>query len=76
MGFHQTAKHRNGKSRYAFKVGFDYQETRTLRMTQISGDTYKVKMNGVKDETAEILELDTVIGTKLKDKWEPGKNEA
>lgn len=74
-----VAKHRNGKSRYAFKIAFDYYERQTLRMYQISDEIYKIRMNEAKEETVEEIDMSKIMGDKLKkekDKWEPGKNEA
>jgi replicative DNA helicase len=74
-----VAKNRNGKNKYAFKIAFDYYERKTLRMFQISDELYKIRLNEAKEEAVEEIDMNKIIGEKLKkekDKWEPGKNEA
>jgi replicative DNA helicase len=82
-------KHRNGKSRYAFKIGFDYRDTCTLRMFQISNEAYLARMNEAKEEAVEEIDFEKIKATRLRQKadegdevpakpkgtWEPGKNE-
>jgi len=52
-------KHRNGRSRFAFKIGFDYK-IGTLDMFEISKDTYRERMNLVQEKKAEEVPMDNV----------------
>ena len=52
-------KHRNGRSRFAFKIGFDYK-IGTLDMFEISKERYREKMNLVQEKKAEEVNMDTV----------------
>lgn len=52
-------KHRNGRSRYPFKIGFDYK-LGTLDMFSISKEQYKEKMNLVQQKKSEDITLDNV----------------
>lgn len=52
-------KHRNGRSRFAFNIGFDYA-LGTLDMFQITKETYRQKMNLVQEKKAEDVTIDNV----------------
>jgi hypothetical protein len=52
-------KHRNGRSRFSFKIGFDYK-IGTLDMFEISKDTYRERMNLVQEKKAEEVTMDNV----------------
>lgn len=52
-------KHRNGRSRFAFKIGFDYK-LGTLDMFEISKERYREQMNLVQEKKADEVNMDTV----------------
>jgi hypothetical protein len=52
-------KHRNGRSRFAFKIGFDYK-IGTLDMFEISKDKYREQMNLVQEKKAGEVTMDNV----------------
>jgi hypothetical protein len=52
-------KHRNGRSRFAFKIGFDYK-IGTLDMFEISKDTYRERMNLIQEKKAGEVTMDNV----------------
>ena len=52
-------KHRNGRSRFAFKIGFDYK-LGTLDMFEISKERYRESMNLVQEKKADEVNMDTV----------------
>jgi hypothetical protein len=52
-------KHRNGKSRFPFKIGFDYS-LGTLDMFQISDESYRSSMNLVQEKKASDVMVDNV----------------
>lgn len=52
-------KHRNGRSRFALKIGFDLK-IGTLDMFEISNERYREKMNLVQEKKAEEVNMDTV----------------
>jgi len=59
-------KHRDGRSRFAFKIGFDYH-LGTLDMFEISNDSYRSKMNLIQSKKASEVTMDNV-GSKKKSK--------
>jgi hypothetical protein len=54
-------KHRNGRSRFPFKIGFDYK-LGTLDMFEISKEKYREQMNLVQEKKADEVNIDTVDG--------------
>jgi hypothetical protein len=52
-------KHRNGQSRFPFKIGFDYK-LGTLDMFSISKEHYRTQMNLVQEKKAEDVQLDNI----------------
>jgi replicative DNA helicase len=52
-------KHRNGRSRFPFKIGFDYK-LGTLDMFEISKERYREQMNLVQEKKADEVNMDTV----------------
>ena len=52
-------KHRNGRSRFSFKIGFDYK-IGTLDMFEISKERYRECMNLVQEKKAEEVTMDNV----------------
>lgn len=52
-------KHRNGRSRFPFKIAFDYK-LGTLDMFEISKDRYREAMNLVQEKKASEVSLDNV----------------
>jgi replicative DNA helicase len=52
-------KHRNGRSRFPFKISFDYK-LGTLDMFEISKDRYREAMNLVQEKKASEISLDNV----------------
>lgn len=59
-------KHRDGRSRFAFKIGFDYR-LGTLDMFEISNDVYRQQMNLIQVKKSEEVTMDNV-GQKKKSK--------
>lgn len=59
-------KHRNGKSRTAFALQFDY-ESLTLDISQISWDTYKYRRNKIKEEI-KVTDPEETLPEKQQDK--------
>ena len=60
-------KHRNGKSKFGFEIGFDYEKDKclpdgvgSLDMFQISKDMYMQKMNEHRDKDAENTQVDQI----------------
>lgn len=53
-------KHRNGKSRFDFKMAFDYQIPGTLDVYEISNDQYNIAMASKRDEKASLVKLDPI----------------
>lgn len=54
-------KHRNGKSKFAFHISFDY-ELGSLDMWEVSAETYRQKMNLVnKNKSDKVMENDDSI---------------
>ena len=63
-------KHRNGKSRFPFKIGFDYK-LGTLDMFPIGKEKYREQMNLVQEKKADEVEIDNVdVGAPV-----PGKKQ-
>jgi len=56
-------KHRNGRSRFSFNIGFDYA-LGTLDMFQISKEQYRERMNLVQEKKAEEVTIDNVTDSK------------
>jgi replicative DNA helicase len=52
-------KHRNGRSRFSFKMGFDYK-LGTLDLFPISNEKYRLQMNLVQEKKAEEITLDNI----------------
>lgn len=52
-------KHRNGRSRFEFKMGFDYK-LGTLDLFPISNEKYRMQMNLVQDKKAGEVTLDKI----------------
>ncbi len=70
------AKVRNGKSRFSFRIAFDYAN-QTLRIWEITNDVYKMRMSEMKDD-AERTVKDSIeeqigldYGAIKKTKWKP-----
>lgn len=60
-------KHRNGRSRFAFKIGLDYR-LGTLDMFEISLDKYREQMNLIQEKKASEVTIDNVEGKKQRSK--------
>jgi len=56
-------KHRNGRSRHPFKIGFDYKMG-TLDIFEISKDKYREAMNMIQDKKSSEVTFDNVPGNK------------
>ncbi len=54
-----VSKARNGKSRYSFRIKYDY-EKQTLSMWEISDDAYRLAMSRVKDTAAGEVNIDGI----------------
>jgi replicative DNA helicase len=65
-------KHRNGRSRFALKIGFDYK-LGTLDMFEISQDTYRQRMNLVQEKKAEEVSVDNVAAPQQQQKKQRSK---
>lgn len=65
-------KHRNGRSRFPFKIGFDYK-LGTLDMFAISKEKYREQMNLVQEKKAEDITLDNVGDSQPKKRSKPFK---
>ena len=64
-------KHRNGRSRFPFRIGFDFS-LGTLDMFEISDQAYGTNMNLMATKkTNEVIRIDG----KPKKKWSPGKGQ-
>ena len=59
-----VVKHRNGRSRYAFKIGFDFKQG-TLDMFSITNERYRAQMSLVQTVKAEEVAKDTVGKKKI-----------
>lgn len=68
-------KHRNGKSRFAFKIGVDYRQG-TLDLFEITKDRYREKMNLVQEKKAEEVSMDNVEAPQKKQRSKKGFVEA
>lgn len=61
-------KHRNGRSKFAFKIGLDYK-LGTLDMFAISNEKYREQMNLVQSKKADEVQMDNINpGVKKKKK--------
>lgn len=61
-------KHRNGRSRFPFKIGFDYK-LGTLDMFAISNEKYKEQMNTIQQKKTNELTMDNIdVGKKQRSK--------
>jgi len=65
-------KHRNGRSRFPFKIGFDYA-LGTLDMFQISEDTYRSRMNLIQQKKSDNVMIDGKASSKKK-AFKPGSS--
>lgn len=63
-------KHRDGRSRFPFKIGFDYK-LGTLDMFSISNENYRQQMNLVQEKKADEVVLDNINLNKKNKKFEP-----
>ena len=63
-------KHRDGRSRFPFKIGFDYK-LGTLDMFSITNEHYRAQMNMVQEKKADEVVLDNVNLNKKNKKFEP-----
>jgi replicative DNA helicase len=54
-----VVKHRNGRSRFPFKIAFDYK-IGTLNMREITNEDYRSAMNLVQDKKASEVSIDNV----------------
>jgi hypothetical protein len=66
-------KHRNGKSRFPFKMAFDFSMG-TLDIYEISVDTYKERLTRVQMQRSEDIAFDTYSVDKKKKKVTSPKN--
>lgn len=64
-------KHRNGKSRFAFKIGYDY-ELGTLDVFAISNDSYREKVNLIQQKKSEDVSMDMEASPKKKQRSKRG----
>jgi replicative DNA helicase len=60
-------KHRNGRSRFPFKMGFDFSMG-TLDIFEISKERYKERLMNVQQKRSEEIEFDTYSVDKRKNK--------
>lgn len=63
-------KHRNGKSRFSFKMGFDYN---TLNVFEIANERYRAAMNAVQEKKADAVNIDGVYLENKVNKKKPTK---
>ena len=56
-------KHRNGRSKHPFRIGFDYK-LGTLDIFEISKDKYREAMNMIQDKKSSEIVFDAVPGNK------------
>lgn len=56
-----VVKHRNGRSRYAFKIGFDFK-LGTLDMFAITQEKYRSQLSLVQEKKAQDVQIDEVGG--------------
>lgn len=64
-------KHRDGRSRFAFKIGFDYK-LGTLDLFPISDEKYREQLNLVQSKKAAEVTLDNVDKNKTKQRSKKG----
>lgn len=75
-----VAKTRNGKSRFFFKICYNY-EPQTLNLHEVSDEQYRMRMNRVKDMASESVQIDQIVTggpeykAKKQEKWEPSDGE-
>ena len=62
-------KHRDGRSRFAFKLGFDYK-LGTLDMFDITNERYRSAMNLVQEKKADGITMDNVNYSKKSKKFQ------
>jgi replicative DNA helicase len=67
-------KHRNGRSRFSFKIGVDYKHG-TLDMFEVSKEHYREAMNLVQEKKAEEVSIDNVEAPKKRSKGLKAKSE-
>lgn len=58
-------KHRNGRSRFAFKIGYDY-ELGTLDLYAISNESYREKLNLIQQKKSEEVSIDMETSSSKK----------
>ena len=63
--FLDVIKHRNGRSRFPFKIGFDYSMG-TLDMFEISKERYKEALAQVQQRRSEEIEFDSYSDDRKK----------
>ena len=66
-------KHRDGRSRFPFKMGFDYSMG-TLDIFEISKDRYKQLLSSVQQKRSEDIEFDTYSVDKKKKTFKKNEN--
>lgn len=66
-----VVKHRNGRSRYAFKIGFDFK-LGTLDMFAITKEKYREQMNLVQEQKAKDVEIDNIPTSEKKQRSKKG----
>jgi len=66
-------KHRDGRSRFPFKMGFDYTMG-TLDIFEISKDRYKQLLSSVQQKRSEDIEFDTYSVDKKKKPFKKNEN--
>jgi replicative DNA helicase len=64
-------KHRDGRSRFPFKLGFDYK-LGTLDIFPIGNDYYRREMNSIQEKKAEEVVLDGISTGKKKQRSKSG----
>lgn len=67
-------KHRNGRSRFAFKMGFDYRMG-TLDVFEVTNERYRERMNVVQERKSGEVIKDEYKPEKRK-KWKPNESSA
>jgi replicative DNA helicase len=58
-------KHRNGRSRFSLKIGFDYS-LGTLDMFEVSPESYRSRMNMIQEKKTSEVVVDGEVGGKQK----------
>ncbi len=67
-----VAKARNGKSRFSFKICYNY-EPQTLNLQEISDEAYRVRLSKVKDGQSEDVNIDKIV---TGGRWQPSEGES